>query len=198
MRSSESNLAFVRACLDELQDYERAATLFWTLSAHPPADSQPFLQMTLGNLVLALDEMRAGEATLSPRDRTAVARAQTEWQTDWTRRSARLENKAMHEVASRIAQWRAYVAEALESGDLTEYAANVRPRLCAVRLLEWLGPSNQGVDHDFLELEASDVSLVSRMEDGPCVLGAELAAIYPPATPYLFLYRRPRRPQDHR
>jgi hypothetical protein len=193
MRSFESNLAFVRACLDELQDYERAATLFWTLSARPPADSQPFLQMTLGNLVLALDEMRAVEATLSPSDRTALARVQTKWQTDWTRRSVRLENKANHEVASRIAQWRAYVAEALESGDLTEYAANVRPRLCAVCLLGWLGPSDQGAGSGLLQLEATDVGLVSWMEDGPCVLGAELAAIYPPTAPYRFLYRRPRR-----
>jgi len=192
MRSLESNLAFVRACLAELQDYERAETLFWTLSARPPADSPPFLQMTLGNIVLALDEMRAVEAQLSPTDRTALTRAQAEWETRWTSRSVRLEDKALHEVASRMAQWRTIVTEALESRDLAEYTANVRPRLCAARLLEWLGAGHASARKLSGELEAIDALLGAMLEQGPCILGAELAAIYPPAPPYRFLYLRPR------
>jgi hypothetical protein len=193
MRPFESNLAFVRACLAELRDYERAGTLFWTLSARPPANSPPFLQMTLGNIALALDQMRAVEARLSPEERTALTRAQTEWENRWTSRSAQLENKALHEIASRIAQWRTYVTEALESKDLTDYAANVRPRLCAVRLLEGLGASYEKASESLAELEAIDAGLDARMEEGPCVLGPEMAAIYPPTALFRFLYRRPRR-----
>jgi hypothetical protein len=191
MRSFESNLAFLTACLEELEDYERAGTLFWTLSARPPAGGPPFLQMTIGNLILALDEMRAVEAGLSPREHADLMRAQAEWESRWVSRSARLEGKARHEAASRIGQWRAYIAEATESGDVADYAANVRPRLCAVRLLEWLGTSES-----LAELEALDAALEPRLEDGPCVLGAELAAIYPPLDHYRFLYRRPRRGTD--
>ena len=193
MRPFESNLAFVRACLAELRDYERAETLFWTLSARPPADSPRFLQMTLGNIALALDEMRAVEARLSPEERTALTRAQTEWESRWTSRSARLETKALHEVASRIAQWRTYVTEALESKDLTDYPANVRPRLCAARLLEGLGASYEKASRSLAELVAIDARLDARMEEGPCVLGPEMAAIYPLTPVHRFLYRRPRR-----
>jgi hypothetical protein len=146
--------------------------------------------MTLGNLALALDEMRAVEARLSPEERTALTRAQTEWENRWTSRSARLENKALHEIASRIAQWRTYVTEALESKDLTDYPVNVRPRLCAVRLLEGLGASYEKASESLAELEAG---LDARMEEGPCVLGPEMAAIYPLTPVYRFLYRRPRR-----
>jgi hypothetical protein len=196
MRSFESNLAFVRACLAELQDYDRAATLFWTLSTPPPAGSPPFLQMTLGNIVLALDEMRAIETGLTPEDHTALTRVLTEWESRWTSRSAQLENKATREVASRIAQWRTYVTEALGSGDLTDYPANVRPRLCAVRLLEWLGTSCEGSAESLAELERIDTRLNARMQEGPCALGTELAALYPPTALYRFLYRRPRRSED--
>jgi hypothetical protein len=196
MRSFESNLAFVRACLAELQDYDRSATLFWTLSARPPAGSPPFLQMTMGNIVLALDEMRAIATGLSPEDRTALTRVQAEWESRWTSRSSQLENKAAHEVASRIAQWRTYVTEALDSGDLTDYPANVRPRLCAARLLEWLGTCREGSAESLAELESIDTCLNVRMQEGPCLLGTELAAIYPPTPLYRFLYRRPRRSKD--
>jgi hypothetical protein len=196
MQSFESNLAFARACTAELQDYERADALFWPLSARPAAGASPFLQMTLGNIVLALDELHAVEAGLSPMDRAALRRVQAEWETRWAARSARLEAKARHEIASRIAQWRAYVAEAKETGDLADYPAAVRPRLCAARLLEWLGTGAQGARESSGEMEAIDALLDAELEQGPCILGAELAAIYPPVPPYRFLYRRPRRSGD--
>lgn len=190
MRSFESNLAFVQACLAELQDYERAEALFWPLSARPPAGSSPFLQMTLGNLLLALDEMRAVEARLNPEDRTALTRVQTEWEARWAGRSARLEKKARHELASRIAQWHAYVDEAMEERDLSDYPAAVRPRLCAERLQECLGGASRA------ELDTLDAALGAGMEDGPCLLDADMASIYPPSPHYRFLYRRARRRGD--
>jgi hypothetical protein len=142
--------------------------------------------------VLALDEMRAIATGLSPEDHAALRRVQTEWESRWTSRSARLESKAAHEVASRIAQWRAYVTEALESGDLTDYPARVRPRLCAARLLEWLGTSHEGSAESLAELEGVDARLNVRTREGPCVLGTGMAAIYPPTPLYHFLYLHPR------
>lgn len=192
MRSFQSNLAYVQACLDEMQEYERTEPLFWTLSARPPADSLPFLQMTLGNIALALDEMRAVEAIQKPEDREALRGLQTNWQTLRANASRQLENKAMREATSRIAQWRTYVAEAVERGDLTDYPANVRPRLCALRLMEWLGADHPGVRGAYHELAAIDVALGPRMEEGPFVLNLELAAVYPPNSFYGFLYQRPR------
>jgi hypothetical protein len=191
MRSFRSNLSFAQACLAEWPDYERVETLFWSLSAKPPADSPPYLQMTLGNLLLALDEMRAAEPQLAPEDRSAVVRALAEWEACWAGRSVRLEVKVGREVASRVGQWQAYVADALESGDLSDYANHVRPRLCAVRLIESLGTRSEQAAACLSELEAGDARLDAWLVEGPCLLGEELASIYPPSARYRFLYRRP-------
>ncbi len=82
MRSFESNRAFVRACLAEMPDYERAGKIFWTLSALPPAGTPAFLQMTLGNIILALDEIRALEPGLGPNERTVLEQLLGEWRGD--------------------------------------------------------------------------------------------------------------------
>lgn len=191
MRSFESNRAFVRACLAEMPDYERAGKIFWTLSALPPAGTPAFLQMTLGNIILALDEIRALEPGLKANERTVLEQLLGEWRAIRAGASARLEHLAMREADSRIAQFRTYTSEALERGDLSDYAANVRPRLCALRLLEWLGADHPGVRIAHQELAAIDLRLTPRMEAGPFVLEHELAAVYPPAPAYHFLRQRP-------
>jgi hypothetical protein len=107
-------------------------------------------------------------------------------------RSVRLESKAAQELASRIGQWRAYVTDALEGDDLSDYSTSMRPRLSAARLLELLGPRHTTWAGSVAELELLDRTLDPQVEDGSCVLGGEMAAVYPPSPPYRFLYRRPR------
>ena len=176
-----------------MPDYERAGKIFWTLSALPPAGTPAFLQMTLGNIILALDEIRALETR--PRDRTSGPSSSGCWASGEAIRagaSARLEHLAMREANSRIGQWRTYVAESVESGDLSDYAANVRPRLCALRLMDWLGADHPGVRFAYQELAAIDSQLTPRMQEGPFVLDPKLAAIYPPTPFNQPLYLRPR------
>ena len=192
MRSFESNRAYVQACLSEMPEFERAQSIFWTLSTDPPAGSPPFLQMTLGNILLALDEMRAIGDGLNPKERSELERLLSLWEAIRGKATGQLLNAALREANSRIGQWRTYVAESMESGDLSDYAANVRPRLCALRLMDWLGADHPGVRPAYQELDAIDSRLTPRMQEGPFVLDPKLAAVYPATPSYKFLYRRPR------
>jgi hypothetical protein len=192
MRSFVSNRAYVQACLAEMQDFERAQVIFWTLSSDPPAGSPSFLQMTLGNIILALDEMRAVGDGPEPKTQSELEQLLSLWEAIRGEATGQLLNTALREANSRIGQWRTYVAEAVEKGDLSDYAANVRPRLCALRLMEWLGADHPGVRFAYQELAAIDPQLTPRMEEGPFVLDPELAAVYPPTPFNEFLYRRPR------
>ena len=192
MRSFESNRAFVQACLAEMPDYERAQKIFWTLSANPPAGAPSFLQMTLGNIILALDEMRALGDGLNRKERSELERLLNQWEEIRGKATGQLLNTAMREANSRIGQWRTYVAESVDSGDLSDYAANVRPRLCALRLIDWLGADHPGVRFAYQELAATDSQLTPRMQEGPFVLDPRLAAIYPPTPFNEPLYLRPR------
>ncbi len=192
MRSFESNRAFVLACLAEMPEYERAGKIFWTLSALPPAGTPTFLQMTLGNILLALDEMRAMGDGLNPKERSELGRLLRQWEAIRGKATGQLLNTALRETNSRIGQWRTYVAESVESGDPSDYAANIRPRLCALRLMDWLGADHPGVRFAYQELAAIDSQLTPRMQAGPFVLDAKLAAIYPPTAFNEPLYLRPR------
>ena len=175
-----------------MPEYERAAKIFWTLSALPPAGTPAFLQMTLANIILALDEIRALEPGLKANERNVLEQLLGEWQAIRAGASARLEDLAMREADSRIGQWRTYVTESVESGDLSDYAANVRPRLCALRLMDWLGADHPGVRFAHQELAAIDSQLAPRMQEGSFVLDPKLAAIYPPTPFNKPLYLRPR------
>jgi hypothetical protein len=192
MRSFASNRAYVLACLAEMPDYERAQAIFWTLSSDPPAGSPPYLQMTLGNIILALDELRALADGLNPNERSELEHLRSQWEAIREKATGQLLNTALREASSRTGQWRTYVAESVEAADLSDYAANVRPRLCALRLLEWLGADHPGVRGAFQELAAIDTQLTPHMEEGPFLLDPRLAAVYPPAASHKFLYRRPR------
>ncbi len=191
MRSFAPNRAYVQACLAEMPEFERAQSIFWTLSSDPPAGSPSFLQMTLGNIILALDEMRAIGDGLNPKERSELERITSQWEAIRGKATGQLLNTALREANSRIGQWRTYVAESVESGDLSDYTANVRPRLCALRLMDWLGADHPGLRFAYQELAVIDSQLTPRMQEGPFVLDPRLAAIYPPAQSYRFLYQRP-------
>jgi len=156
VRSFESNRAFVQACLAEMPDYERAEKIFWTLSADPPAGEPSFLQMTLGNVILALDEMRASGDGLNQKERSELERLLNQWEAIRGKATGQLLNTAMREVNSRIGQWRTYVAESGESGELSAYAANVRPRVCALRLMDWMRSNHPRVRIHYQEIAAID------------------------------------------
>jgi hypothetical protein len=112
-----------------MPDYERAQDIFWTLSSDPPAGSPSFLQMTLGNIILALDEMRAIGDGLNRKERSELERLLNQWEEIRGKATGQLLNTAMREANSRIGQWRTYVAESVEARiSLTTY--NLRPH-CA-------------------------------------------------------------------
>jgi len=188
--SYESNQAFVRAAIGELQDYLLSPELFWTISAQPPPGSPPFLQLTLGNVFLALDRLQAGGehpgATLWIDTQPLVAA----WDAAQARWPAQFERKAVRELASRVRQWKSYVHDVIETQSAGDYAGNVRPRLVAERLLDWL-PDQPTTAEARSQLAQLDSRLAPYLEPGPLVHDAGMAVRYPAGT-FPFLYRQPR------
>ncbi len=186
----ESNRAFVQAALGELEDYLLSPELFWTLSAQPPSGSRPFLQLTLGNVLLAVDSLQAVDEQPGTARWLQTQPLVAAWETAEARWPAQLERKALRELASRLRQWKSYVDDVLETQSAGDYAGGVRPRLVAERLVDWL-PVQPATANTRDQLAQLDSRLASYLEPGPLVLDAAMAVRYPTDT-FPFLYRQPR------
>lgn len=192
VQSYESNRDYVKAALGELQDYLLSPTLFWTLPGRPAPAGSPLLQLTLGNLLLALDSLAAASEQAGGAQRAEVQRLQSEWDVARTRWAAHVERKVRHELASRQRQWLKYVEDVIEAQSAEDYADNLRPRLLAERLLEVL-PDRREAARIRDELARLDDRIAPFLQAGPFLLDPALQARYPErALP--FLYRRTRSP----
>ena len=189
MPSYETNQAFIQAAIGELQDYLLSPELFWTLSVQPPPGSPPFLQLTLGNVLLAVDGLQAVDEQPGPARWVETQRLVAAWEAARSRWPAQLERKALHELAARVRQWKSYVDDVLETRSAEDYAGGVHPRLVAARLLDWL-PDQPAATETRTQLAQLDSRLAPYLEPGPLVLDAAMAVRYPADT-FPFLYQRP-------
>jgi len=108
------NQRFLTDALDQLKPYLLSNEVFWNLGKDP--------QLTLGNLLLAVASLQAGNA-LSAADADALAKAKQEWGSAW-------EKKVEREFATRLRLWSAYLEELGEkpSQHASYYAGQVRHR----------------------------------------------------------------------
>ena len=190
MPAYETNQAFIQAAIGELQDYLLSPELFWTLSVQPPPGSPPFLQLTLGNVLLAVDGLHAVDEQAGPARGVETQRLLAAWEAARSRWPAQLERKALRELAVRVRQWKSFVDDVLETQSAEDYASGVRPRLVAARLLDWL-PDQPTTTETRTQLAQLDSRLASYLEPGPLVLDGVMAVRYT-AGAFPFLYRQPR------
>lgn len=186
----EASREYLQAALREMQAYLLSAQLFWPLSGRPPAASPPFLQLTVGNLLLAFDALAAANASAGGTRWAEVQRLEAEWEAQRIRWAVHVEAKAQRELASRLRQWQAYVEDVRDAHVAEDYVASVRPRLVAERLLDVL-PKGPEAAHVREQLAKLDSRIDPFLQAGPFVLDPALQTRYPePAFP--MLYRRPR------
>lgn len=194
MRSLTTNLAYLRACLKRMDAFIRADDIEMPLPDPPPADSPPFPPMSLGNMLLAADELQAHAPGLNKRQRPEIDRVLAQWMAYGAASHLDLQGIARRELRQRIFQWQRYGTQATERGDVSDYAEKVWIRLNALRLMEWLGTLVPGVPEAYREFALIDKSLLPWMETGAFNLESPLAAIYPPTPFNKFLYVQPKRP----
>lgn len=186
----EASQEYLQAALREMQAYLLSAQLFWPLSGRPYAAGQPFLQLTVGNLLLAFDALAAANASAGETRWAEVQRLEAEWEAQRIRWAAHVEAKAQRELASRLRQWLAYVEDVREAQLAEDYAGSVRPRLVAERLLDVL-PKGPQTARAREQLVQADRRIDPFLQAGPFVLDPALQFRYP-ETAFPFLYRRPR------
>ena len=182
----EANLDLVQAMLGEAQDYLASPEVYWPLSGSPA-----YPRLTLGGLILAMDELRASEPRMDSRLAAAWSRLRTQWDTLRAQRAAGVARKAALELHSRLDLWDAYLGDLRESaGASGEYATQVAYRVMADPLAD-LARGEASLPGLLTRLSGLDDRLRGRFTAGSFVWDPVLQPVYP-RTEFWFLYGHPR------
>jgi hypothetical protein len=184
------DLALAEAMADELEDYLLSRELFWPLERHAPPGEPPYPMLSLGGLLLTLDELAALEGDLEAAASDRLRRLREKIDDLRTRWRASIEGKAAQELHSRLNLWRAYLADLEEGAKAIEaYPQEVRQRVMARRLEEEAAPAKSA--ESLRAMRELDARLRRRFNAGPFVWDRRLSRVYP-ASDFWFLYGTPR------
>ena len=190
MRPPEHSLEILEAMLAELEAYLGSSELFWPLALRPDSSNPHIPRLTIGSLLLILDELSAGEAALPDAPRARLSRAQTVWQACRARHVVALERKAGREIEARLKLWQAYLTDLSEKPEsAADYPGEVRNRLMISRLMGVIHAREWPAQLE-ARLQASDRRLQSVFRKGAFALAAALERVYPPFE-FWFLYGAP-------
>jgi hypothetical protein len=185
------NLAMARAMLDELEAFLQSPDVFWPLSHNSSDARSPFPRLSLGVVLMTLDELRAAEPDLAPAELTAIQVVEREFDRIKLKWTVAVEHKALGEMSQRLSIWRAYLQDLSESRSGAEdYPMEVRQRVALARLLDLAG-RNPGIQGTAQSLSQLDDSLRASFEPGEFIWDQRLKAVYAPAG-FWFLFGRPR------
>jgi hypothetical protein len=184
---AEYNLALARAILDQLEPFLQAADAFWPLSARSPTPATPFPQLSLGALLVTLDELRASEAEGDAPIQSGFQAVERDFDRIAQKWRAAAERKASAESSQRLSIWRAYLHE-LDEGhaDAADYAGEVRQRVILSRLLG-IARADPHARDTASAVEASDQVLRRRFAPGEFIWDIRLRGVYPKED-FWFLY----------
>ena len=177
--------------LDELEAFVQSPDVFWPLSHTSPDTGSPFPRLSLGVVLLTLDELRAVEPDLAPAELTATQVVEREFDRIKQKWTVAVERKALAEISQRLSIWRAYLQDLSESRSGAEdYPMEVRQRVALARLLDLAG-RNPGIQPTAQSLRQLDDLLRAWFEPGEFIWDQQLKAVYTP-TGFWFLFGRPR------
>jgi len=172
--------------LSELEEYLLSPELFWPLSHRSSAIPQD--RLTLGNLLLTLDQLNALRHTWDSELEATFQKSYQLWEDAQGRWQSAIENKAGQEISSRMNLWRAYLSDLDEGqGAAFDYSSEVRNRLIIERLFD-LGLSRDPWEKELQRLDQLNRSLST---PGTFIWSESLESQYP-QNQYWFLYLKPR------
>jgi hypothetical protein len=191
MHPARYDLGLAAAMADELEDFLISGEIFWPLERRAPAGDPPYPQLSLGGLLLTLDELDAWEGDLAPGEAAQLQALRRRVEGLRAKRGAAIARKAGQELRSRVNLWRAYLGDLEEGPRPVElYPHEVRQRVMAARLVETAADLPEAASSRRV-LGELDAKLRRRFEAGPFVWDRRLAKRYPPGD-YWFLYGTPR------
>lgn len=194
-KSPANDLAYVQACLGEMEPYLLSKELFWSLSGREPGGSV-FARLTIGGILISIHRLRVADEsrTLSASQTHQFNKliegfgvVQSKWRVAF-------EAKSKRELSSRINQWRNYLDELEDrfADHAGYYPAEVRVRVIAQLLLDSItDPDSQEVEH----IACLDSRLRRVLKGCEFIWEPYLSSGFPDDV-YWFLYGKPTRLED--
>jgi hypothetical protein len=191
VNSIEYNLGLGEAMLGELDAYLSSRALFWPLGRGHPPGSTAYPMLSIGGLLLVMDELAAAENDMHADQRQREQELIALFDSTEQERQVALKTKCTAEASSRLNLWRAYIqdVERSEAGEWG-YRNEVRQRVMLARLMDLPGehPDLQDIR---TALSGLDGRLRARFSSGEFVWDDRLQQIYPKGR-FWFLYGKPR------
>jgi hypothetical protein len=154
MPSFYYDLWYLRAGVEQLENYLLADDIYWHLGVQPPSGEPPYPQLTLGWLLLANKRVSLEAETAKQEGKVVqlskqLESIQSKWRTAW-------EQKAAKEYHARVILWRDFLEEYRSNPDQNydRYAYEVSRRV----LLELLNHIDSAL------IAAADLSLLSGLD----------------------------------
>lgn len=134
MHPIEFNLVLLNEMMEEFEAFILSKELFWPLQRKSFANT-PFPQLSLGALLLTLDELHALQAEMNPLQAQTYDEQTLKFERFSEKYRVAIENKAAREEITRTNLWRAFLEDMQEDPDVVdEYARQVRNRVLMVKL----------------------------------------------------------------
>ena len=189
---TDHNLDLASAMLEEMEDYLLSNEVFWPLERSAARGAPHFPRLTLGALLLTLDQLEAVQSEMTAGQSASHRRLMMQVDLLRAKHAVALESKAAREASSRLNLWRAFINDLEEAPTRAgSYAYEVRHRVMIARLAE-LALQSAELKTAADSALALDTRLRRLFEPGDFTWDARLQEAYP-AEDYWYLYGNPRR-----
>jgi hypothetical protein len=191
----EYDLRYLKAGVEELEQYLLSSQLYWPVHVVTPTGETPYPRLTPGELLLAREKLRAHSLSPGYNDEvTSPVQAKidrlegdfevirSKWRGNWGK-------KAAQDFSSRLALWRNFLGDYRKVPDdqAPFYAYEVRTRV----ILQLLEPEAVGIPAAELDMRTGlDTLLRAILVPGEFIWEAALEAGFPKAD-YWYLYAQP-------
>ena len=178
--NADSDLAYLRLAVPDLQDYLFSHELFWPLPSAPASLGVPGLgQMTLGGVALALARVKCQSTAQAAEFEGKIELVRERWRSNWSKKAAR-------EFSSRVGLWSRTLDDilGLSEGKRAGFPAQVRVRVMLDLLTGEMAPETP---REIAQLASLDARLRGVGQPGPFIWEPVFSACFP-ENPYWYLY----------
>jgi len=186
MHSAEYDLRYLKAGIDDLEEYLLANDLYWPVQISAPHGQPPYPQITPGNLLLARQRLEASAQSGGEQAQLQTLDAKfhsiiTQWRSAW-------EKKCRKDVDARLRLWGDFINDYRENprANLDRYAYEVTRRV-QIQLMQPYVAHLEGGEAELLG--TMDKLLRAVLQPGGFVWEAPLEPAFP-NPPFWYLFGR--------
>jgi hypothetical protein len=190
MHPPDYNLSLADAMLDELEPYLLSTELFWPLEQRVARGMPRYPRLTLGGLLLTIDELSAQEEKMTSSQAAALLQIRSLFAHNQVRWEVGIERKTVRELHCRLNLWRAYLTDLEEKKEGPEnYTHEVRQRVMFQRLLD-LASKHPEIEPLNASIQSLDLKLRANFTTGLFIWDKRLESVYSPPV-FWHLYGTP-------